>query len=56
MYIITFIEILSNGSSLLYTDECVQEACFIFYVCVAARDELSVSWESVTSTRVVCSR
>lgn len=28
MYVITSIEILSNGSSLLYTDECVQEAFF----------------------------
>lgn len=29
MYIITFIEILSNGLSLLYTDECVQDAFLI---------------------------
>lgn len=45
MYIITLIEILSNGSSLLYTDECVQEASLLaLYVCLAAGgDGLSVS-------------
>lgn len=67
MYIITLIEILSNGSSLLYTDECVQEASLTvqlvtyvwmlrrWRVCVGVTEWLTGCMGGVKGRPTVCS-